>query len=100
MGNPEAFIIVLNLTIVLIAYFVIYPRLAGSDGNKVVRHDLFASLVSLFIAGSFFWESGQEFNAVFTTLNWFWFSLLTYVTIEIPFVIWYFNKHKIWEQWN
>lgn len=97
MTNPEMIIIGLNTVVVLIAYFIIYPKVAGSDGNKVAVNDLIASCICLAIAGSLFWETGQKFNMIFTNVNWFWFSLISYAAIEIPFMIWYYNKHDMWK---
>jgi len=95
--TPEWIILVLNLGIVAIAYGWVYPRVAGNDGNKIALNDVMASLVSLLIAGILFWDSGQRFNALLFDLNWFWFTLLTYALIEIPFMLWYFNKHDVWQ---
>ena len=93
MENAELLVLILNLTIMIIAYFFIYPKFVGFDLNKLALNDLCASLISLIVSGSIFWGSNQEFNALFTTLNWFWFTILTYAAIEIPFIIWYTKKH-------
>lgn len=96
MAHPEFTIILTNLIIVLIAYLLIYPKFAGSDGHKIATNDLLATTLSLTVAGSLFWGSGHEFSAYFFTLNWFWFALLTHALIEIPFMLWYFKKHNVW----
>lgn len=95
MGQPEQIIVLLNAVIVGLAYFLIYPRVAGSDVNKIMMNDLLASSVSLGVAGFLFWDSRQEFYAVFFHLNWFWFSLLTYMVIELPAFIWYCRKYGV-----
>lgn len=95
MGNHELIIIILNVVIVCIAYFIVYPRVAGSDFRKFVINDLFVSSISLAIAGCLFWNTGREFSVVVTTVNWFWFSILTYVALEIPFSMWYAKKFKV-----
>jgi hypothetical protein len=97
MASPEMIIVGLNAVVVLAAYLVIYPKLAGSDGNKIAINDVMASAICLIVAGSLFWETGQNFNIIFTNVNWFWFTLLSYATIEIPFMIWYYNKHDMWK---
>jgi hypothetical protein len=98
--KPELVVIALNVALILIAYLYVYPKRAGSDGNKIAKHDLVASFLSIFIAGSMYWESGYEFNAILISLNWFWFTLLTYALLEIPFVIWYCKKYNVWETWR
>jgi hypothetical protein len=95
MGFPELQIIVLNLIIVLVAYLSIYPKLAGSNFNKISIYDVFTSGFSLLVVGLNYWGSGQEFNLLVTNTNWFWFTLITYLVIEIPVMIWYFKKNKV-----
>ncbi len=95
MDFPELPIIVLNLVIVLVAYLSIYPKLAGSDFHKISIYDVFASGFSLLVVGLSYWGSGQEFNLVVFSTNWFWFTLITYGAIEIPIMIWYFKKNKV-----
>lgn len=97
---PELIILAINITIILIAYLYIYPKRAGSDGNKIALHDLIASLTSVIVASSLFWGSEYDFNLIITTVNWFWFTVVTYFALEVPFVIWYYKKHKVWETWS
>ncbi|WP_444902142.1 hypothetical protein ACJJIG_04090 [Microbulbifer sp. SSSA007] len=100
MKEPELIVILLNLVIVLIAYFMIYLKLAGADGNKLAISDIFTSGISIIIAGTLFWNSGQEFNALFFKLNWFWFTLFTYAAIEIPLMLWYYKRNNVWESFS
>jgi hypothetical protein len=90
--TPESTILMINLVIVLTAYLWVYPRWAGLDLKKVALNDVFASAVALFIAGFLYMGSGVAFTAFGISVNWFWFSLLSYVLIEMPFVLWYFRK--------
>lgn len=100
MNNPELFVVVLNVSIITIAYFLVYPKFCGSDGNKIAVNDIFASSISLLIVGSMYWGSGIEFNLIFTDVNWFWFTLITYMIIEIPLMLWYFKKHDVWSTFD
>jgi len=95
LNSPEAFIFALTLTIILIAYFFVYPRTAKSDAIKVALYDIGASSISLLIAGFFFWNSGVEFSLYFVTVNWFVFTLTCYALLEMPFMAWYFKKHNV-----
>lgn len=47
MNIPELTIIFLNIIIVLIAYLFVYPKVAGSNGNKVAFNDVVASSIAL-----------------------------------------------------
>ena len=100
MNSPEFFVIVVNLTIIFIAYFLIYPVLCGSSWNKSAINDFYATVISLLIVGFKYWGAGVEFDILFASLNWFWFALLTYFFIEIPLMLWYFNKHDVWQSFK
>ncbi len=95
MIKIEFLIIVLNAAIAFVAYLSVYPKLAGSNINKIAYCDLFATGLALFIVGSSYWGSEQRFNLILVDVNWFWFTLLSYFIIEIPFIVWYFKKHKV-----
>jgi hypothetical protein len=94
--KPELIVIAINAVVILLAYFIFYPRLAGSDGNKVAFYDGFISIASLTIVGALYWGSEHRFNALIFSLNWFWFALLVYVLMELPLVWWYYKKHNVW----
>ncbi|MEY4560944.1 MAG: hypothetical protein RLZZ618_221 [Pseudomonadota bacterium] len=100
MFKPEILILCMNLTMMLIAYFFIYPRFCGSDGMKIVNNDIIITSVVLLISGYFFWGSGQVFSMIWFSANWFWFTLSTCMAIEIPFMLWYFKKHNVWESFK
>ena len=94
MKNFELMIIGLNLVVILVAYLSIYPKLAGRDINKVSFYDIFVSGFVMLLVGAKYWDSGVEFNLLFGTVNWVWFTLVTYLLIEIPVMIWYFTKKE------
>lgn len=100
MQNPEMILLGINILIICVAYFLIYPKFCGSNGHKVAINDLLASIAALTAAGSLFWGSGQRFSLLFLSLNWFWFTLLTYAVIEIPFMLWYFKKYDVWKSFD
>ena len=100
MHSAELIVILLNISIVLFVYLWLYPRVAGADINKVSLYDLLASMTALSISALLFWDSGILFNAYFDTLNWFWFTLLTYFVLEVPFIVWYFKKYNLFDSMN
>jgi hypothetical protein len=100
MENPELFIVLLNIAVITIAYFYVYPRFCGSNGNKIAVNDFIATGIPLLIVGLIYWGAKVEFNLIFTTVNWFWFTLATYFILEIPLMLWYFKKHYVWEIFN
>lgn len=96
MNNYELMIIALNTVILLVAYLLVYPKVAGTDINKIAFFDIFASGFALLIVGVKYWDSGQVFNLAFmqltTQVNWFWFTFISYALLEIPIALWYFRS--------
>lgn len=97
MNNPELFVITVNAVVIVIAYFLIYPRFCGANGYKIAVNDVMATAIPLLITGLSFWGSGISFSILIATVNWFWFTLITYFLMEIPFMLWYFRKYNIWD---
>lgn len=97
MANPELFVLLLNAVVTGFAYFYIYPKFCGSDGNKIAIYDLFVGSIPLLITGIIFWGSDVTFDLIIFTTNWFWFTLATYIAFETPLMLWYFKKHGVWE---
>lgn len=93
--TPEITVLLINFAFVFCAYFLVYPKLAGNDFNKIVLFDSLISLLMLAIVAYQYWGSAYQFNALFIKLNWFWYALLTFAAIEIPLMLWYFKKHGV-----
>ncbi|RZM83192.1 hypothetical protein [Pseudoalteromonas rubra] len=91
----ELQVILLNVIILCLAYFVIYPRYAGSDLKKVSIQDLIATLVSLAIVGSVYYGSGLAFSLLLFEVNWAWFTVITFTLIELPLCYWYAKRHGV-----
>ncbi|TMM45702.1 hypothetical protein [Colwellia ponticola] len=84
-------IILLNVTILFLAYTWLYPQVAGKNLQKVALLDCVVSAVALLIVASKYWGLAIAFDFLSYELNWFWFTLLSYSLIEIPIAIWYFR---------
>ncbi len=91
----ELLVIIINLAILLVAYLFVHPLTAGANINLLLLSDTGASVTSLLVCGSLFWGSGVEFNLIFFTANWFWFAMLSFFIMELPFIRWYMTKHNI-----
>ncbi|QFR49638.1 hypothetical protein FJR48_07800 [Sulfurimonas lithotrophica] len=100
MHNPELIIILLNISILSFSYFWFFPRIAGANAIELAKYDFISFVVALSISAFLFYGSYIEFDALFFTLDWFWFSVLSFFTFEIPFALWYFNKHDVWDSLN
>jgi len=55
---PELTVLLVNAAVVVIAYFIVYPKFCGSNGNKIAANDLVASGMVLFASGSLYWGAG------------------------------------------
>ena len=95
MAEPETFALAVNLTLIVLGYFVVYPRFAGSDLRKLVVNDLVASIIALIVVGYAFAGSGQTFTLVATDIGWLPFTLVTFFALETPFFVWYCRRHGI-----
>jgi len=89
--SAELSIVLLNVVIIVIAYFSVYPKVAGKDTNKVALYDCIASGLAITIVASKYWGTDTYFEFLFMQLNWFWFTLISYTIIEIPVALWYFR---------
>ncbi|ALO47518.1 hypothetical protein [Pseudohongiella spirulinae] len=90
---PPMTILAINGIILVVAYFLLFPRLVGDNLQKMALNDLLASIVALIVAGSLYMGSGLEFRVFGVPLNWFWFTLLSYLALEFPLAIWYLKKN-------
>lgn len=95
MDSLEFTVIGLNFVIIIVGYLVVYPKFAGNSFKKIALCDLVATALSLLIVASQCWNTGYAFNMLVFEANWFWFTVITYLVIEIPFMQWYFKKHGV-----
>ena len=91
----ELSIIAPVLVVVAGAYLSIYPKIAGNNFNKIAWYDLGCNSFVLVLVGHKYWGSGYEFSLLLFSTNWFWFTVIVYTTIEVPFSIWYYKKHDV-----
>ena len=93
--SPEMLLLLLNAIILCLAYFLIYPRSVGGNIGKLMQSDLLATVTSVVVAGFLFWGTNQPFELLFGEVNWFVFSVVTFLFMEVPFALWYFKKFDI-----
>ncbi|MGS0682810.1 hypothetical protein ACVBIL_16855 [Shewanella sp. 125m-7] len=95
MAMPELSIITLIAIVIAMSYLSIYPKVAGSDINRLLWSDIGISAFVLTLVGIKYWGTGHEFSLLMFDTNWFWFTLIMYATIEVPAAMWYAQKHNI-----
>ena len=76
-------------------YLYIYPKIAGNNIDKLALLDLVAWSFVLVLVGYKYWGTDYEFSLLLFNTNWFWFTVIVYSAIEIPFFIWYCKKHDV-----
>ena len=93
--EPETLLLALNGVILSLAYFLIYPRMVGADISKLMQSDLLATVTSVIVAGFVFWGTNLPFDLLLGEVNWFAFSVVTFLLMEVPFALWYLKKFDV-----
>lgn len=93
--SAELLVILLNLLILFLAYFLLHPLMAGNNLKKLIINDVMSMICALVVIGYLFWSSKVKFDLMLFDSNWLVFGLITYSILEIPFFIYYIKKHKI-----
>lgn len=93
--SAEILLLSVNAIVLPLAYFLVYPRTVGDDIKKLMQSDFLATTTCVVIAGTLFWGTNQEFDLLLGEVNWFVFSLTTFLLMEIPFALWYLQKFDI-----
>ena len=92
---PEAQILIINAVILGVAYLSIYPSFKAITLTKVAVVDSVLSGLSLLVAGALFWGTGVEFSMLLFSTNWFGFSILTMLLMELPLFHWFCQKRGL-----
>ena len=93
--SPEIVLLILNGVILILAYFLIYPRTVGNNITKLMQNDFLATATSVIVAGFLFWGTDHQFDLLVEVVNWFLFSVVTFLLMEVPFALWYLKKFDI-----
>jgi len=91
----ELHVIGLILMMFCVAYFAIFPKLARKTPARLMIID-FAVLGVLFaIAGSVYAGRGIAFSLLVVEVNWWVFTLIMALIIEVPFFLWFCRRWNI-----
>lgn len=91
----EAQILIINAVIVGVAYLGIYPSFKNITSIKMTVVDSVLSGLSLLVAGALFWGAGVEFSMLLFSTNWFVFSIVTMLLMELPLFHWFCQKRGL-----
>ena len=93
----ELTILLLNAVLIVVCYQLLYPRQVGSSRVRLIINDAMATVVALMVVGSVYAGSGQLFSLLVVDVSWFWFTLVTYSLMELPFAMRYMRRHNMLE---
>ena len=91
----ELHILGLVLMVFCVAYFAIFPRLKDKALHRLMLVDLALVCILLAMAGSVYADTGTRFSLVVIDVNWWNFTLITAVIVEVPFFLWFCRKWGI-----
>jgi hypothetical protein len=86
------FVILVTLAV---AYLWVYPTFTGNDVRSLALYDIGLTAIPLTIAAVLFWVSDPPFSLIFFETNWFVFTLVTYVLLELPVFFWYLKARGL-----
>ena len=100
----ELLVVFYILATLAVAYLVIYPRYVGNNVKLMMWLDVPITAVPLGISALLFWVSDPKFNLFGIELNWFIFTLVTMLLIELPIFLLYLKARGLsqayWAQFS
>ena len=93
--TAEIVLLILNGVILILAYFLIHPRTEGNNISKLMQNDVLATATSVIVAGFLFWGTDHQFDLLVGVVNWFLFSVVIFLMMEVPFSLWYLKKFDV-----
>ena len=72
-----------------------FPRVVGKDLQKLALNDVMASVVVICVAASLYMGRDIVITVMGIDFSWFWFTLISYFAMEVPFTLWYMMKYRI-----
>lgn len=95
----ELTVVVLIVAVIAVAYLWVYPRFAGTDLRRMAWLDVVLTLIPLGVAGLLFWETNPVFRLLIIETNWFVFTIVTYVILEVPLFLLYLRARGLGNQY-
>ena len=100
MSN-ELLVVFYILVTLAVAYLWFYPKVIGDNVKLMAWVDIVVSGIPIAISAVLFWQSDPVFKIFDWELNWFFFTLIALIVIELP-IFWLYLKarglsKKYWE---
>jgi Zn-dependent protease len=94
--SPELTVLAVVVALVIPSYGFVYPALAGPNAGTMAQLDLVLSALALLCVWFLYGSEGQRFEVLGWDMPWWVFTVATHFVVEIPAVIWYYNKYNVW----
>ena len=95
----ELLIVFVILVTIAVSYLWVYPTFVGENVKVMVWLDVFLSAIPLGVAAILFWVSDPVFSLFGFESNWFFFTLITMLIIEMPIFLLYLKARGLWHQY-
>jgi hypothetical protein len=95
----ELLVIFYILATISVAYLLIYPRFIGENVKLMAWVDIPVTAVPIGISALLFWESDPVFKLIFFETNWFVYTLVAMLIIELPVLILYLRARGLSKQY-
>lgn len=94
MSNELLVVFYILLTLAF-AYLWFYPKVVGERVKLMAWMDVVVTGIPVAISALLFWESDPTFRLLIFDLNWFFFTLLAMLAIELPIFLLYLRARGL-----
>ena len=95
----EFLIVFVILATLAISYLWIYPTFVGENVKVMVWLDVLLTGIPLALAAVLFWVSDPVFSLFGFETNWFFFTLIVMLIIELPIFLLYLKARGLWAKY-
>jgi hypothetical protein len=100
----ELLVVFYVLATLAVAYLWFYPKVIGDNVKKIAWMDILVTSIPVGISALLFWESDPVFSFFGWGLNWFFFTVIVMLVIELPLFSLYLKARGLssqyWEAWG
>lgn len=91
----ELLVVFYVLATLAVAYLWLYPRFIGNNLRLMTWVDAVVTAIPVGISALLFWQSDPTFRLIFIDLNWFVYTVLITVLIELPVFLLYLRARGL-----
>ena len=91
----ELLVVFYLLATMAVAYLWFYPKVVGNNVKLMMWMDIVVTGIPVAISAILFWESDPVFSLFGWELNWFFFTIIAMVAIELPVFLLYLKARGL-----